>query len=155
MYTYRNICHMYIRCRDFRAPVSFALQVWHGATFHQGESRLPHECGVASLGRKRKKIAKEPLGDCERWTDLMWGPWDLSFVVLHFSEPWSLFVLPRGTWQTKRRSQISPMRTDQLCQVSLHKQGYLLCMPSDPILARHSFDKQRLKRKTTQALIQN
>ena len=26
----------------------------------------------ASLGRKRKKIAKEPLEDCERWTDLMW-----------------------------------------------------------------------------------
>ena len=26
----------------------------------------------ASLGRKRKKIAKEPLEDCERWKDLMW-----------------------------------------------------------------------------------
>ena len=94
MYTYRH------RCRDFRAPVSRALQVWHRTTFRQGESRLPHECGVPALEVNRNRLQKSRR--LRKMNRLDVRPGDLSFV-LHGSEHWSLFVLQWGTWQTKRR----------------------------------------------------
>lgn len=78
------------------------LQVWLGTAFHTREQRSSYWCGVQASEVKSdvlKKCRPRRLGDYE--TRRVY----LISLSLYPLELW-------GIWQTKRRLQISPMRTD-------------------------------------------